>query len=150
RAEAAHVANEVAAAIARGTAPNDIAVIARSLRCIDEYLGALLDREIPVDPAGNGSLFAFADVEDALAALWSVADPLRNDWLLRNLEAPWLNLSDATIAILCGEPADAQTPLFELTPQSGEDDRRWDRRRDFRLAWNALRGDRDGEISTTA
>jgi superfamily I DNA/RNA helicase len=150
RAEAAYVANAVATSIARGTAPRDIAVIARSLRCVDEYIGALLDREIPVDPAGNGSLFAFADVEDALAALWSVADPLRNDWLLRNLEAPWLNLSDATIAILCGEPADAQTPLFELTSEDAEDDRRWDRRRDFRLAWNVLRGDRDSELSMPA
>jgi superfamily I DNA/RNA helicase len=151
REEAAYVANAVALAIRAGVPANAIAVVARSLRCADAYLAALLDRDVPVDPAGEGSLYAFGAVEDALAALWSVADPYRNDWLLRNLEGPWLSLSDASIALLCAEPAEPQALLFELPPDVDEESgRRWDRRRDFRLAWNVLRGDRDTELTTAA
>ena len=150
RAEAAYVAGAVAAAIAAGTRPRDIAVIARSLRCVDAYVDALVAGNVPVDPAGAGCLYAFRDAEDALAALWAVADPYRHDWLLRNLEAPWLRLSDATIAALCAEPPQAQAALFDLP--GGEDDagRRWDRRRDVRLAWNVLRGENDAALSPVA
>jgi superfamily I DNA/RNA helicase len=151
QAEAAFVAGEVAQALASGVAPGEVAVIARSLRCMDPYLRALVARNVRVDPAGEGSLYAFADVEDALAALWSVGDPFRHDWLMRNLEAPWLRLSDASIALLCSEPADAQTALFtERQESEDERGRRWDRRRDVRLAWNVLRGERDGDLSATA
>ena len=151
RAEAAYVAQSVARAIGEGVAPHDIAIIARSLRCTDVYIAALLDNNVPVDPAGEGSLYAFADVQDGLAALWAIADPYRHDWLLRNLEAPWLRLSDATIAKLCAEPAEPQALLFEL-PADAEDDRgrRWDRRRDFRLAWNVLRAERDADLEPVA
>jgi superfamily I DNA/RNA helicase len=151
QAEAAFVADGVARAIAEGVAPREIAVIARSLRCIDPYLKHLLRRNVPVDVAGEGSLYDFGAVGDALAALWALADPYRHDWLLRNLEAPWLRLSDASIAVLCGEPPDAQTLLFE-PPREEEDERarRWDRHRSLRLGRNVLRGDRDGDLSTIA
>jgi superfamily I DNA/RNA helicase len=96
-------------------------------------------------------LYEFIDVEDALGALWSVADPFRHDWLLRNLESPWLALSDNSIATLCEEPVDVQTPLFEVQSDTSEQrGRRWDRQRDFRLAWNVLRGDRDADLTSEA
>jgi DNA helicase-2/ATP-dependent DNA helicase PcrA len=150
RAEAAYVADGVARLLRDGTPPRDVAVIARSLRCIDPYLSALVDRNVPVDPAGEGSLYAFRDVDDALAALWSIADPYRHDWLLHNLEAPWLRLADASIAALCAEPPSPQAPLFELPENSGDTDRRWDRNRDVRLARNVLFGENDGALSATA
>jgi superfamily I DNA/RNA helicase len=149
--EAAFVAERVSTAVAGGTPPCEIAVIARSLRCSDAYAAALLDRGIPVDPAGDGSLFDFAPVQDGLAALWALADAYRHDWLLRNLEAPWLRLSDATIATLCGEPTQQQALLFDV-PGEVEDERgrRWDRHRNFRLARNVVRGDRDDELTPDA
>jgi superfamily I DNA/RNA helicase len=146
--EAAFVAQRVAEAIATGTQPSEIAIITRSLRCCDAYVAALLERGIAVDPSGEGSLYDFAPIEDALAPLWALADPFRHDWLLRNLEAPWLRLSDATIATLSGEPADAQTLLFDV--QSGAEDergRRWERHRNLRLGRNVVRGDRDGDLT---
>lgn len=146
--EAAYVAQRVAEAIATGTSPNAIAIITRSLRCCEGYAESLLERGIAVDPAGEGSLYDFAPIEDALAPLWALADPYRHDWLLRNLEAPWLRLSDATIATLSGEPADAQTLLFDV--HSGVEDergRRWERHRNLRLGRNVVRGDRDGELT---
>jgi superfamily I DNA/RNA helicase len=146
--EAAFVALRVAEALASGTPPSEIAIITRSLRCCDTYVAALLERGIAVDPGGEGTPYGFAPIEDALAPLWALADPYRHDWLLRNLEAPWLRLSDATIATLCGEPADAQTLLFDVS-NDAEDERgrRWERHRSLRLGRNVVRGDRDGELS---
>jgi superfamily I DNA/RNA helicase len=145
--EAEFVADNVAAAIAAGTPPQRIAVIARSVRCMGEYVHALLERNVPLDIAGDATLYDFPIVRDALAALWSVADPYRHDWLLHSLEAPWLALSDASIALLCGEPSSPQAALFELP--SGETDParpRWDRHRDLRLGRNVTHRDRDADL----
>jgi superfamily I DNA/RNA helicase len=149
--EAAFVARAVADAIAEGVPPREIAVIARGLRCIEPYLDALVARDVAVDIAGEGPLYDFRDTGDALAPLWALADPYRHDWLLRNLEAPWLRLSDATIALLCGEPSEPQTLLFEPEgPEQDDRGRRWDRRRSLRLGRNVVRGDRDADLSATA
>ena len=83
-------------------------------------------------PEPNEPVLALDDPpSDAIAPLWNLHDPFRHDWLLRTLAGPAMALSDATLALLCGEPPDAQTLLFE------EDDaapatraRRWDPRRD--------------------
>jgi superfamily I DNA/RNA helicase len=150
-AEAAFVAKQVRSAIADGTPAHRIAVIARSLTCIGPYVEALLTRNVPIDLAGDATIYDFAAVADALGALWALADPYRHDWLLRNLEAPWLNLADATVATLCAEPAEPQILLFE-PEEDAEDEkgRRWDRRRNLRLAMNVVRGDRDADIPPVA
>jgi superfamily I DNA/RNA helicase len=115
------------------------------------FVEAMLVRGVPIDVGGAASLFAFPAVQDALAPLWALADPYRHEWLLRNLEAPWLALSDASIAQLCAEPADPQTPLFEFSEESDEAVRsRWDRRRELRLGWNLTHGDVDAQLSDEA
>jgi len=147
-AEAAFIADSVAALILAGTAPESIAVLARSLRIIAPYENALLERNVPIDLVGDDALFDHHDTQDALAMLWSVADPFRHDWLLRVLETPGLRLSDASLAVLCGDAPNPQALLFEL-PGIEEADRatrRWDKRRDLRLATNVLRGDRDTDL----
>ena len=148
REEARYVAEEVARLLARGAEPQAIAVVTRNLRCAHAYVDALLARDVPVDVAGAGSLYDFPVVLDALAALWSAVDPFRHDFLLRNLEAPWLRLSDASIAALCAEPADAQPLLFELPgdEEDGARAARWDRKRDLRLGRNVTRGDVDASL----
>jgi superfamily I DNA/RNA helicase len=149
--EAREIANRIAALLASGVAPSEIAVVTRTLRAAGPFCSALLARDIPVELYGDANLYELPIVQDALAVLWALADPYRHDWLLRNLEAPWLNLSDATIALLCGEPSDAQRLLFELPQEDAETGRnRWDRNRDLRLARNVLRGDRDSELSDEA
>ena len=146
--EAAFVADRVAALIVAGTAPESIAVLARSLRIIAPYENALLERNVPIDLVGDDALFAHRDTQDALAMMWSVADPFRHDWLLRVLETPGLRLSDASLAVLCGDPPNPQALLFELPGIEDADraTRRWDKRRDLRLATNVLRGDRDPDL----
>jgi superfamily I DNA/RNA helicase len=151
REEARFVAGEIARAIASGIAPERIAVVARNLACAHPYIDALLARDVPTDPTGTASLFEFPATLDALAALWAAVDPYRHDFLLRNLEAPWLRLSDASIAVLCAEPTIPQPLLFELPDDAttgGE--ARWDRKRDLRLARNVTRGDADTALTDDA
>jgi len=152
RDETHFVASEVARAIAAGCAPERIAVLVRGLHCAHGFIDALLARGVPVDIGGSGSMYAFPAVADALAALWAAVDPFRHDWLLRNLEAPWLRLCDASIATLCGEAAEPQPLLFALPDDDVDEARagRWDRRRDLRLGRNVTRGDVDLDLGDDA
>jgi superfamily I DNA/RNA helicase len=126
--------------------------VTRNLRCAHVYVEALLAAGIPTDVGGAASLYEFPAVLDALAALWSAVDPFRHEYLLRNLEAPWLRLSDASIAVLCGDAEAPQPLLFELPEGEPEEDAgpRWDRRRDLRLGRNVTRGDVDSALSPEA
>ena len=151
REEARFVAAEVEALVRAGTPPERIAVVIRSLSCAQTYVDALLARNVPVDVAGAASLYEYPAVLDALAALWSAVDPYRHDYLLRALEAPWMRLSDASIATLCADATDPQPLLFDLpddVPETGE--RRWDRRRSLRLGRNVTRGDVDADLPAEA
>jgi superfamily I DNA/RNA helicase len=152
RDEARFIAGEVTRLIASGTEPCAIAIVTRHLHCAGGYIDALLARDVPVDVGGNIDLHEFPAVLDALAALWAAVDPFRHDYLLRNLEAPWLRLSDASIATLCGEASDPQPLLFELPEDEDDEARagRWDRRRDLRLGRNLTRGDVDNDLGTEA
>lgn len=152
RDEARYVASEVVRLRSGGMAAERIAVITRNLGCAHIYVDALLARDVPVDVAGAASLYAYPAASDALAALWSAVDPFRHDYLLRNLEAPWLRLSDASIAVLCGEANDPQPLLFELPGDDGDAARsgRWDERRNVRLGRNVTRGDVDDRLAGDA
>jgi superfamily I DNA/RNA helicase len=152
RDEARFVAAEASGAIASGVAPGAIAVITRNLGCAHVYVDALLAQGLPVDVAGAASLYEFPAVLDALAALWSAVDPFRHDFLMRNLEAPWLRLCDASIAALCGDAEAPQPLLFELPEGDGDEPpaARWDRRRDLRLGRNVTRGDADSLLTDDA
>ena len=152
RDEARFIVAGIERLLASGTPPQQIAVITRHLACAHAYIDALLARDIPVDVGGSIDLYEFPAVQDALAALWAAIDPFRHDYLLRNLEAPWMRLCDASIATLCGEARDPQPLLFEL-PDDEEDEARagrWDRKRDLRLGRNVTRGDVDAELSQDA
>ena len=149
--EARLVAGEVARTLARGVEPQRIAVVVRNLACANPYVEALLGRDVPVDVSGNANLFEYPAVLDALAAMWAAVDPYRHDFLLRNFEAPWMRLSDASIAVLCAEPEIPQPLLFELPDDADADaGPRWDRRRDLRLGRNFTRGDADASLGADA
>ncbi|MFN2461464.1 MAG: UvrD-helicase domain-containing protein [Candidatus Velthaea sp.] len=149
--EAAFVAASIAALIRDGIEPGRIAVVHRSARCLAAYEGALTARNVPIALQGDAALFARHDALDALALLWSAVDPFAHAWLLRVLQMPLLGLSDATLALLCGEPTSTQQPLFDLPrDEAAEGGRRWDRRRDVRLGTNVVRGDRDADLDRAA
>jgi superfamily I DNA/RNA helicase len=151
--EARFVAASVARLIAEGTPPERIAVITRSLPAAHVYIDALLARNVPLDVAGDASLYDFPAVQDGLAALWALANPYRHEYVMRNLEAPWLALSDASIAIMCAEPPEQPQPLLFELPEDPEDDSiraRWDKMRDLRLGRNLTRGDVDAALPPDA
>jgi superfamily I DNA/RNA helicase len=148
REEAAAIAVRVREWIDAGTPAQRIAVLFRSVRHIERYEDELLDREVPVATLGDVNVFADRRALDALALLWNAYDPFRHEWLLRTLSNPALGLSDASLAVLCAEPADPQTPLFTLDGEPAPTERasRWDPKRDLRLGWNVVRGDRDADL----
>jgi len=149
-AEVRDVADRVAALVRAGTPCGRIAVVHRTLRTLADYADALTARDVPVALAGDPALFERADVRDALALLSAAVDPFHHVWTLRALQTPMLRLSDASIAILCGEPANPQPALFALPENDADTDRRWDRKRDLRLGSNVLRGERDADLSEVA
>lgn len=149
--EIAFVADAIAHAIASGTPPGQIALVHRSARTLGPYEDALVERNVSVALSGDAGLFARHDTLDALAVLWCTVDPFRHASLLRVLQLPFVDLNDATLATLCGEPASAQALLFDVAPLEETDGaRRWDRRRDLRLGTNVVRGDRDIDLEPDA
>jgi superfamily I DNA/RNA helicase len=150
--EAEFVAERVGEWIAQGVPPERIAVIFRSVRNVEIYENALLDRNIPVLVSGDANLFEDRRALDALALLWNVYDPFAHEWLLRTLSGPTLGLSDASLAILCGEPSDPQRPLFTFDDEPAPTARtgRWNSKRDLRLGWNLIRGEVDDLLTPDA
>jgi superfamily I DNA/RNA helicase len=148
--EAEQIAERVASLVREGTPPSRIAVLHRTLRTLAPFEDALVARDVPVALAGDPALFHRADVLDALALLWIAVDPFAHVWTLRALQTPMLRLSDASLAILCGEPANPQPALFPLPEGEGSGDRRWDRKRDLRLGTNLLTGERDADLAPLA
>ena len=71
--EAAAIADRVAAWIESGVRPEAIAV-SRSVRNVEPYEAALLDRNVPAIVSGDVNVFADRRALDALALLWNVHD----------------------------------------------------------------------------
>ncbi|MBV8531474.1 MAG: ATP-dependent helicase, partial [Candidatus Eremiobacteraeota bacterium] len=152
RDEAELIAERVGTWLAQGHRPDRIAVIFRSVACAEAYEAAMLDRDIPVVVTGDSNVFADRRALDALALLWNIHDPFRHDWLMRTLAGPAVGLSDASLATLCAEPPDPQRPLFAFDDEPAPTTRagRWNPRRDLRLGWNVIRGDRDDALPAEA
>jgi superfamily I DNA/RNA helicase len=152
RDEAALVAARVAEWIDAGTEPQHIAVIFRSVRNVELYEEALLERNVPVMLSGDVNVFADRRALDAIALLWNVYDPFAHEWLLRTLGNRAFGLSDASLATLCSEPPDPQRALFVFDEEPAPTARttRWNPKRDLRLGWNVIRGERDDALSDDA
>jgi superfamily I DNA/RNA helicase len=150
--EAEIIAQQVQAWLNNGVAPGQIAVLFRSVRNVAPYENALLDRNIPALVFGDVNLFADRRALDALALLWNVYDPFRHEWLLRTLSNPVIGLSDASLIVLCSEPADPQRQLFAFDDEPAPTTRssRWDPKRDLRLGWNFIRGEVDDALTPDA
>lgn len=152
RAEAQFVAEHVIARLDGGAAPDDVALLFRSVANARVYEEALLERNVPAICVGDVNVFRQPAALDAMALLWNTYDPYRHDYLLRTLAAPAFALSDAALYTLCSDSPDAQSSLFndeESMPPSRANGR-WDMKRDVRLAWNVTRGDRDADLSGLA
>lgn len=151
QAEARFIAQYVADVLREGATPESIALLFRSAAFVEPYRDALLNAGIPVQTIGDVNVAADRLALDALAVLWLVYDPFRHDYLLRVLQGPLMGLSDSTIQTLCAETPDSQTQLFTTElPANEARSGRWDASRDIRLGLNALRGDRDADLTPVA
>ncbi len=151
REEAAEIAAHVERLLNDGAKPGEVAILLRSARTATVYEEALLERNVPVNVSGDYNLFADRRALDALALLWNVHDPFRHDYLLRTLSNPAMHLSDASVAVLCGEPSERQIVLFEEEPPSPPSGaHRHDPMRAVRLARNVLEGECDARLPEIA
>ncbi|MDQ2663231.1 MAG: UvrD-helicase domain-containing protein [Candidatus Eremiobacteraeota bacterium] len=150
RAEAQFIADRIIELLDAGTDPGQIVVLFRSVANVRPYEDALIERNVCAHTIGDVNVFAQREALDALALLWNVHDPHRHEYLLRTLLGPAFALSDASVYTLCSEPPDAQTFLFEPPGEPGIRSGRWDIKRDLRLGWNVLRGDRDAHLANLA
>ncbi len=152
RAEAQFIAEHVVELLNSGATHDEIAVIFRSVATVRPYRDALLARGVRSQVCGNINVLSEPEALDALAILWALYDPFRHEYLLRVLSGPALALSDASLYVLCSDAPDAQTFLFDEAEDAAIQNRsgRWDSRRDVRLGWNTLRGDRDADLSAQA
>lgn len=150
--EAGLIAQHVRTWLDEGAAPDRIGVLFRSVQNVTVYENALLDAGVPTLVFGDCNLFTDRRVLDALALLWNVFDPFHHEWLLRTLANPAMGLSDASLAILCSEPADPQRQLFAFDDEPAPTTRssRWDPKRDLRLGWNVIRGEVDDALNSGA
>ena len=94
-----------------------------SARCAtcELYEAALLDRDVPAVVTGDVNIFEDRRALDALALLWNVHDPFRHEWLLRTLANPAVGLSDASLAMLCGEPRRPAAAALRVRRRAGAD-----------------------------
>lgn len=150
--EARYLATEVRARIDDGVALEEIALIFRSVADVHRYEEALLDCDVPVAVTGDVNLFRDRRALDAISLLWNVWDPFEHAYLLRTLSGQSMRLSDASLACLCGEPPNLQTPLFALDEEPAPTSRRgrFDPQRDLRLGWNVVRGTVDEILNPVA
>nr|MDQ2681517.1 ATP-dependent helicase [Candidatus Eremiobacteraeota bacterium] len=149
--EVAFIAEHIAALLDAGVARDQIVVLFRSVRNVEVYASALLDRNVPVQVCGDVNIFEQRVILDAIALLWNAYDPYRHDHLLRTLSGAAMRLSDASLYTLCSEPPNGQALLFEAESDApSERSSRWDTKRDLRLGWNVTRGEQDSQLSQIA
>jgi superfamily I DNA/RNA helicase len=150
--EAKYLAAEIRGRLDDGVALEEIALIFRSVCDVHLYEDALLELDIPVAVTGDVNLFRDRRALDAIALLWNLWDPFEHEYMLRTLAGPSMALSDASLALLCSEPPDAQAPLFVLPDEPPPTTRRgrFDAKRDLRLGWNVVRGSVDATLNPVA
>ncbi len=98
--EVAWVAGGIAARIAQGVRPRDIAVLVRVRSDFAAYHDALVERGIPVEVVGLGGLLALPEVADLVATLEVLDDPTANPALVRLLAGPRWQIGPRDLALL--------------------------------------------------
>ncbi|HSD78066.1 MAG TPA: ATP-dependent DNA helicase, partial [Solirubrobacteraceae bacterium] len=99
RAQAQAVAGEAERLVRSGVAPDDVAILVRSVRHEGQVLGAALDeRAVPYRLAGARAFFQRAEVKDVLAWLRLLVDPSDAGAVVRALSRPPVELRAIDLA----------------------------------------------------
>lgn len=99
-AEIDWLADQVAAILADGTAPGQVAILARVSSDFAPIHAALTAREIPVEVVGLGGLLRLPEIGDVVATLEVLDDPTGNSALLRLLTGPRWRIGPRDLALL--------------------------------------------------
>ena len=98
--EVGWVCDRVAALVAAGTSPRDIAVLVRARSDFAAYHDALVARGVPVEVVGLGGLLALPEVADVVATLSVLDDTVANPALVRLLAGPRWQVGPRDLALL--------------------------------------------------
>jgi DNA helicase II / ATP-dependent DNA helicase PcrA len=98
--EAEWLAARVAAALADGTPPGQIAVLSRRRADFARLHRAMVDEDIPVEVVGLGGLLAMPEVSDIVAVLSLLADATSNAAAVRLLSGPRWRIGVRDLAAL--------------------------------------------------
>ena len=94
------LADQVAAILADGTAPGQVAILARVSSDFAPIHAVLTALEIPVEVVGLGGLLRLPEIGDVLATLEVLDDPTGNSALLRLLTGPRWRIGPRDLALL--------------------------------------------------
>jgi DNA helicase-2/ATP-dependent DNA helicase PcrA len=98
--EAQWLAARIAAAIAAGVPPREIAVLSRRRADFARLHRAMIERDIPVEVVGLGGLLAMPEVSDIVAVLTLIADATSNAAAVRLLSGPRWRIGVRDLAAL--------------------------------------------------
>ena len=98
--EVAWVADGIAAEVAAGRPPRDIAVLVRVRSDFAQYHAALVERGVPVEVVGLGGLLALPEISDLVAMLHVVDDATANPALVRLLAGPRWRIGPRDLELL--------------------------------------------------
>ncbi len=104
--EVTWVADRVAALVAGGTAPRDVALLVRARSDFPAYHDALVARGVPVEVVGLGGLLSLPEVADLVAMLSVLDDTTANPALVRLLGGPRWQIGPRDLALLGRRAAD--------------------------------------------
>ncbi|HSN06258.1 MAG TPA: ATP-dependent DNA helicase [Candidatus Angelobacter sp.] len=102
--EVAWVAERVAEVVDAGVPPGDVAILCRARSDFPALLGALGERDVPVDVVGLDGLLAMPEVAEVVAVLEVLHDSTANPSLVRLLAGPRWRIGLRDLALL-GERA---------------------------------------------
>jgi DNA helicase-2/ATP-dependent DNA helicase PcrA len=128
-AQARAVAARIAALLAEGRAPSDIAILARNKTLIQPFTAALNDLGVPFRLLGGAGFYEAPEIRDTMAWLGLLADPLAGQAAARLAASPACGLSDAATADLAAGLDDDDTAfsrrlLVEALPDTLDADSR--------------------------
>ncbi len=121
--EVAALGDAIAAEVAAGREPNDIAVLCRETKAFPAIIEALTERAVPVEVVGLGGLLALPEVVEVVAVLEVLHDPTANPSLVRLVSGPRWRIGPVDLALLGARARQLAAPATSGPPSATRGDR---------------------------
>lgn len=113
------VCDMVAAEVAGGREPGDIAVLCRETKTFAPVLAGLAARQVPVDVVDIGGLLEVPEVVEVVSVLEVLNDPTANPQLVRLLSGPRWRIGAVDLALLGSRARRLASPAVRDSGDSG-------------------------------